>query len=106
MRIHLTPLLSVLIGIASFFPVNGQDKFTALPYGSLSIGGEVGEKIDLCIENRVMAQDIGRLILPFQLRNDENWGFRCEFWGNGLHRPCSDMDINLCRHIGRLSTTR
>ena len=74
MRIHLTPLLSVLIGIASFFPVNGQDKFTALPYGSLSIGGEVGEKIDLCIENRVMAQDIGRLILPFQLRNDENWG--------------------------------
>jgi DUF1680 family protein len=81
MRIHLTPLLSVLIGIASFFPVNGQDKFTALPYGSLSIGGEVGEKIDLCIENRVMAQDIGRLILPFQLRNDENWGFRCEFWG-------------------------
>lgn len=57
------------------------DKFKALPYGSLSIGGFVGEKIDLCIDNRVMSQDIERLIIPFRLRNDEDWGFRNEFWG-------------------------
>lgn len=84
--------LSMLFFIASSQSVIGQDrveaerltisdKFKALPYGSLSIGGHVGEKIDLCIDNRVMAQDIERLIIPFRLRNDEHWGFRNEFWG-------------------------
>jgi len=58
-----------------------NDKLAPVPYGSLQIGGYVGEKIDLCIDNRVMAQDIERVITPFQIRNDEHWGFRCEFWG-------------------------
>ena len=76
----------------SFFTVYGQsisvkdilsinDELTPIPHGSIQIGGYVGEKLDLCLENRVMAQDIDRLITPFQLRNDENWGFRSEFWG-------------------------
>lgn len=92
MHSRLTPVLSILICTASLLPVVGQikpeskrlsieDKFTALPYGSLSIGGFVGEKIDLCIDHRVMVQDIERLIVPFRLRNDEFWGFRSEFWG-------------------------
>ncbi|MEA4917812.1 glycoside hydrolase family 127 protein [Proteiniphilum sp.] len=58
-----------------------NDKLAPAPYGSLHIGGYVGEKMDLCINNRVMAHDIERLVAPFQLRNDEHWGFRCEFWG-------------------------
>jgi DUF1680 family protein len=76
----------------SFMTVDGQnrsvkdllavkDELAPVPYGSLQIGGFVGEKLDLCIENRVMVQNIEKLVAPFQLRNDENWGFRSEFWG-------------------------
>lgn len=58
-----------------------NDKLAPAPYGALHIEGYVGEKMDLCIDNRVMAHDVERLVAPFQLRNDEHWGFRCEFWG-------------------------
>lgn len=85
-------LLLFLAYTVSFMTVDGQnryvkdrltinDELAPLPHGSLQIGGYVGEKLDLCIGNRVMAQDIERLITPFQLKNDEHWGFRSEFWG-------------------------
>jgi DUF1680 family protein len=57
------------------------DTFVPAPYGSVRIGGYLGDKLDLCIDNRVMAHDIDALILPFVIRNDEDSGFRCEFWG-------------------------
>jgi DUF1680 family protein len=62
-------------------PVKICDRFMPAPYGSVRIGGYLGEKIDLCIANRVMAQDIDRVVKPFHVRNDQHWGFRCEFWG-------------------------
>ena len=85
-------ILLLIAYTVPFFTVVGQnisvkdwlsisDVLTPIPHGSIHIEGYVGEKVDLCIENRVMAQDIDRLITPFQLRNDENWGFRSEFWG-------------------------
>ena len=58
-----------------------SDVLVPAPYGSVHIGGYLGDKLDLCIDNRVMAQDIDRVVQPFHLRNDGNWGFRCEFWG-------------------------
>lgn len=58
-----------------------NDTFLPAPYGSVHIDGYLGNKLDLCIDNRVMAQDIDRVVQPFVLRNDAHWGFRCEFWG-------------------------
>ena len=58
-----------------------SDKFMPAPHGSVKIAGYIGDKIDACIDNRVMAQDIDRVIEPFALRNDGEGGFRCEFWG-------------------------
>ena len=57
------------------------DVFAPAPFGDVKIDGYIGEKIDLCIQNRVMAQDIDRVVTPFLVRNDEDWAFRCEFWG-------------------------
>lgn len=51
------------------------------PSNAVRIDGFVGKKLDLCIENRLMKQDIDRLIQPFIDKSDGNWGFRCEFWG-------------------------
>ena len=58
-----------------------HDVFAPAPYGSVRIDGYLGNKLDLCINNRVMAQDIDRVVQPFILRNDGSSGFRCEFWG-------------------------
>jgi DUF1680 family protein len=85
-------LLTFLVCIAVVLPASAQrkreasyakvaDRFIPAPYGSVRIGGYLGDKLDLCIDNRVMAQDIDRVITPFAVRNDEHWGFRCEFWG-------------------------
>ena len=58
-----------------------NDVLVPAPHGSVHIGAYLGDKLNVCIENRVMAQDIDRVVQPFVLRNDGNWGFRCEFWG-------------------------
>jgi len=62
-------------------PVFPQDTLCPLPAGSLQIGGFVGNRIDLCLRNRVMAQDVDLLIKPFREKSDGKWGFRNDFWG-------------------------
>lgn len=51
------------------------------PAHAVQIDGFIGNKLDLCIENRLMAQDIDRVVQPFRDKPDGNWGFRSEFWG-------------------------
>ena len=58
-----------------------HDALSPAPYGAVRIDGYLGEKLDLCIDNRLMAQDIERLVQPFRDKPDGNWGFRSEFWG-------------------------
>jgi DUF1680 family protein len=46
------------------------------------LGGYVGAKIDLCMEKRVMAQDIDRLVRPFAEKTEIGDGdWRSEYWG-------------------------
>jgi hypothetical protein len=50
----------------------------------VEIQGYLGERIDSCIKNSVMNQNIERLVRPFRLRFENNvdfWDWRCEFWG-------------------------
>jgi hypothetical protein len=50
--------------------------------GSVEIKGWLGKKLDLCISNRVMAQDVERLVTPFRVRQEKSFGdWRCEYWG-------------------------
>ena len=51
--------------------------------GMVNMDGYLGQKMQLCIENRVMSQNIGKIIKIFQDR-DENLGWRCEYWGKWL----------------------
>ena len=65
-------------------PVNlkADDIFIPASSSSVKIEGYLGRKIDLCIDNRVMAQSIKRIIRPFHLRFENDFsGFRCEYWG-------------------------
>ena len=50
--------------------------------GSVQIKGWLGNKLDLSISNRVMAQDINRLVQPFRVRQEEDFSdWRCDYWG-------------------------
>ena len=59
-----------------------SDKFALAETGSVRLDGWLGEKLQLCLDNRVMAQDITRVIKPFRDRIEADYGgFRCEYWG-------------------------
>jgi len=50
--------------------------------GSVQIKGWLGNKLDLSISNRVMAQDINRLVQPFRVRQEVDFSdWRCDYWG-------------------------
>jgi uncharacterized protein len=50
------------------------------PADQAIIGGYIGERLDASYQNRVLAQDIDRLIAPFRNRT-ETWCWQSEFWG-------------------------
>lgn len=49
----------------------------------IKISGYPGQKIDLCISERIKKQDIEHLIEPFRLKN-ETWAWQSEFWGKWM----------------------
>lgn len=49
--------------------------------GTVRIGGIVGQRINTCIDHRVLAQPVEPLVAPFRDRSDGPDGFRGEFWG-------------------------
>ncbi len=53
----------------------------ALRPAETHFSGYLGERLDGCIENRLMAQDLERLLFAFRDKSDGKWGFRTEFWG-------------------------
>ena len=46
------------------------DAFTRLPLRDVRLGGRLGTAIDLCVKNRVMAQDGEHLVAPFRRRGE------------------------------------
>ena len=48
-----------------------------------TISGYPGEKIDMCIEKRIIGQDIDHLIEPFKDKT-ETWCWQSEFWGKWM----------------------
>jgi hypothetical protein len=57
-----------------------NDGLTPAVPESVSIRGRLGEKLDLCVTNRLLAQDLEDLIAPFRSKT-ETKGWDSEFWG-------------------------
>ena len=58
-----------------------KDKLVPLKSHALKIDGYVGSKIDQCIQNRIMVQDVETLLDIFRIRQKDNFGFNGEFFG-------------------------
>ena len=55
--------------------------FTALPAGSVHLKGLAGQTLERVIENRLKTVDYAKMVEPFHKRNEEDFRWRCEFWG-------------------------
>ncbi len=56
------------------------DVLAAIPLSDVHLGGRLGRAVDLCIRNRIFAQDTARLVEPFRHRNERTC-WQTEFWG-------------------------
>lgn len=63
---------------ASFRPQS--DLLRPSPAGPVPLRGHLGRRIVECLENRVLAQDLDRLVAPFR-HQDEKSCWQTEFWG-------------------------
>lgn len=86
-RRHLFALLGLLTGDACRAPSPLRlprhavaDGLTPIPLGDVRLGGSLGRKLDLCIRNRIFAQDPEKLVEPFRHRAEQTC-WQTEFWG-------------------------
>ncbi|MBE7172119.1 MAG: glycoside hydrolase family 127 protein [Williamsia sp.] len=85
MIVYLKRCLPLLFVLGTSLPTIAQPAYTAIsdklqPASSATISGFVGEKLDAAYNNRILAQDIQRLIQPFQNRTEDRC-WQTEFWG-------------------------
>ena len=57
-----------------------SDHFQVPAPGDVRLEGWLGKKIDFCIRNRIMTQDLEQLVEPFRHREETRW-WQTEFWG-------------------------
>ncbi|PKK35390.1 hypothetical protein BWI96_16880 [Siphonobacter sp. SORGH_AS_0500] len=73
---------SLLIGCLGWLPATAQssvpDELT--PIYTEKITGYIGEKLDASYQNRILAQDVDRLVSPFRDRTETRC-WQSEFWG-------------------------
>ncbi len=60
-----------------------SDLLNTIPPNQLKLGGHVGEKTDLIITKRIMAQDYDYLVEPFRHKNETRL-WQMEFWGKWM----------------------
>lgn len=56
------------------------DVLAPTPLDRVQLRGYLGRRIDLCVRNRIFAQDPDKLVAPFR-RRAETSGWQTEFWG-------------------------
>ena len=102
MKIILLYSLSLLINMSLseqktgdfITPFNSvQVKMNSFPLSCTRIEGYLGEKIDLIIEKRIKAQDVGQLIEPFR-HKEETSLWQSEFWGKWIQSAIAAYNYN------------
>jgi len=79
----LTLALTGILPDCSTFAQNSvNDVFTPAAPESVRISGRLGAKLDLCITNRLLAQDIEPMVAPYRVKTETGGAdWRCEYWG-------------------------
>ena len=70
-----------------------SDLLQAWTPSNIKISGYLGEKIDLCINQRVKKEDVAQLIEPFKMRKETNL-WQTEFWGKWILSAIAAYEYN------------
>lgn len=60
-----------------------MNTFSLLPLNTTKLNGYLGEKLSLCLERRIKAEDVDGLVEPFRHREERNL-WHTEFWGKWM----------------------
>ena len=86
-RNMILPLLPALLIVGTAMPVFAEetsvkDVFTPAAPESVRISGPLGDKLDLCVAHRILAQDIESVVAPYSTKTETGGAdWRCEYWG-------------------------
>ncbi|MFA5329414.1 MAG: beta-L-arabinofuranosidase domain-containing protein [Prolixibacteraceae bacterium] len=69
------------------------DSFEAWTPSSMKISGYLGEKIDLCINQRIKKEDVNMLVEPFKTRTEKHL-WQSEFWGKWILSAIAACEYN------------
>jgi DUF1680 family protein len=91
-----------------------KDKLLPLQPAAVKIDGYLGGKIDQCIHNRLMVQNVDTLIDIFSVRQNDNFGFNGEFFGKWAaaaalayyYQPDKDLKQKMDKATARFIGTR
>lgn len=82
MNTWLAICASIICLAASPASFAAKDALTPALPNSVHIGGRLGEKMDICINQRILAQDIEAVVKPYRAKTEIGGGdWRCEYWG-------------------------
>jgi len=70
-----------------------SDQLNAWIPSNMTIGGYLGDKINLCIAQRIKKQDVEHLIEPFRSRNETRL-WQTEFWGKWILSAIASYEYN------------
>jgi uncharacterized protein len=103
---HMNRILVVFTTIIFLFliPCEGQekkqktydavnDKMVLFSPSSIKIEGYLGEKMNLVVTERIMAQDVDHLVEPFR-HKDETRLWQSEFWGKWIQSAIAAYNYN------------
>jgi len=86
---------------------------TLFPAQAATMGGYVGGKLDASYKNRILAQDVNRLVEPFKNRSEDRC-WQSEFWGKWFtsavlayrYRPEPQLKTKLDQAVSGLLSTQ
>jgi len=113
----LTIICALTIPMTGF----SADVQTALPPGSITMGGQASLRMDLCMKILITSRELDTLIRPFREKTDneptgqgqpDNW--RCDYWGKWFtalawgyaHKPTAEHRNLMDRAVKELISTQ
>ena len=86
----------LLAAAACFVPAMLLAKDTTPTCGveNIKLGGYVGQRIDQCIERRIMGQNADELVAPFRQQNETRGRWASEFWGKWVQGAIASYQYN------------
>jgi DUF1680 family protein len=78
-KAFLNPVLLAMLPFLAM--AQAVDRLHPPVFSDVEIRGRIGQAMDSCIQNGVMAVDPGLYTLPFKNKTDQGGSFRGEFWG-------------------------